>query len=109
MGDFELKLKNIAEPSPKAKAMYQAVSELILENNSLDELTVSDITKKAGIKKLIQKSFIAEKSLISGTFKEKHIIAITLKCPIMTINIRSPFAISRNSNLLAFIIYLFIL
>lgn len=51
MGEFQLKLKNIAEPSPKAKAMYQAVSELILENRSLDELTVLEITKKAGIGK----------------------------------------------------------
>lgn len=68
MGDFELKLKNIAEPSPKAKAMYQAVSELILENNSLDELTVSDITKKAGIGKgTAYEYFSSKEELIAST------------------------------------------
>lgn len=51
MSEFELKLKNVAEPSPKVKSMYQAVSELIRENHSLDELTVAGITQKAGIGK----------------------------------------------------------
>ena len=38
-----------AECPPKVKAIYQAVFELFEEGTDLNSLTVSEITKKAGI------------------------------------------------------------
>ena len=45
------KLKSTPELKPKVKALYDAVLELLNENADVNALTVSDITKRAGIGK----------------------------------------------------------
>ena len=45
------KLKSTPELKPKVKALYDAVLELLNENADVNTLTVSDITKRAGIGK----------------------------------------------------------
>ena len=43
------KPKSMPELKPKVKALYDAVLELLNENADVNTLTVSDITKRAGI------------------------------------------------------------
>ena len=45
------KPKSTPELKPKVKALYDAVLELLNENADVNTLTVSDITKRAGIGK----------------------------------------------------------
>ena len=80
------------EPSPKEKAIYQAVLELFEEGADLNCLTVAEITKKAGIGKgtayeyfsdkeeMIAKALLYHgedfcKQLCVGLSKEKNLLA----------------------------------
>lgn len=59
MGESELK--------PKVKAMYDAVLELLNENADVNTMTVSDITKKAGIGKgTAYEYFKTKEEIIAG-------------------------------------------
>ena len=51
METLTLDIERIKSPSPKVLLMYQAVSELIRGKMDIRSITVSDITKKAGIGK----------------------------------------------------------
>lgn len=51
METLTLDIERIKSPSPKVLMMYQAVSELIRGKMDIRSITVSDITKKAGIGK----------------------------------------------------------
>lgn len=48
---MKILLENISSPPEKMKMMFEAVSELIKERKDTKSLTVSDITKRAGIGK----------------------------------------------------------
>lgn len=48
---MKILFENISSPPEKMKMMFEAVSELIKERKDTKSLTVSDITKKAGIGK----------------------------------------------------------
>ena len=50
-----------AECPPKVKAIYQAVFELFEEGADLNSLTVSEITKKAGIGKGTAYEYFSDK------------------------------------------------
>lgn len=51
MENLKLCIERVKEPSPKVLLMYQAVSELIRDRRDINDITVSDITRKAGIGK----------------------------------------------------------
>ena len=57
------KPKSMPELKPKVKALYDAVLELLNENADVNTLTVSDITKRAGIGKGTIISAVKKKSL----------------------------------------------
>lgn len=51
METIRLALENIANPPEKVRLMYEAVSELVREQNDIGTLKVADITARAGIGK----------------------------------------------------------
>lgn len=96
--------------SPKVKAMYEAVGELLGQGMDLNEITVSDITKKAGIGKgtayeyFKSKEEIIAKALLYHIQREMDVLlrgiaqADSFRCKIYTLldNIESNYSSRRS-------------
>ena len=59
--------------SPKVKALYEAVEELIFENIDVKEIKVSDITERAGIGKGTAYEYFRNKEEIISSAMLYHI------------------------------------
>ena len=51
MENFSITMQNVTNPPEKVLLMYQAVSELLRNQNDIAKIKVADITSRAGIGK----------------------------------------------------------
>ena len=73
MENFNITMQNVTNPPEKVLLMYQAVSELLRDQNDIAKIKVADITSRAGIGKgTAYEYFSSKEDLIANALLHEY-------------------------------------